>query len=116
MKNQSIALDLRAWRRKAGLLQADVAHLLGIERARICDMEKGRLLPTADQLVALSLIYGKSLDALLAGFLDETVDSLVERLQRLPAAASTGEKPGFNRAHRLSDLSRRLEMVANRTV
>ncbi|MEX0957313.1 MAG: helix-turn-helix transcriptional regulator [Rhizobiaceae bacterium] len=107
-------MDLKVSRRKAGLLQADVAHLLGIERARVCDFEKGRLLPAADQLVALSIVYGKSLDALLSGLIDDTVDNLVERLRTMPKAADADEALGFNRAHTLSDLSRRLEVVANR--
>lgn len=116
MKNQTIALDLKAWRRKAGLTQADLAHLLGTDRARICDIEKGRLLPAADQLIALSLIYGKPADMLLSGLLDVTVDSLVERLRTLARVAEEDEAPGFNRAHTLSNLARRLEVVSNHSV
>lgn len=112
MKNQSVALDLKVSRRKAGLLQADLAHLLGVDKRRICDLEKGRTLPTVDEITALSLIYGKPLESLLAGLLDEAIDRLAARLQTLPRAADAQEEPGFNRAQMLADLARRLEIVA----
>lgn len=116
MKNQSIALDLKVARRKAGLLQSDLAHLLGIDRRRVRRLEQGEQLPTVCEVLALSFVYGKPIEALTAGLIDELIGQLVARLRTLPEAAATAEdeddEPGFNRAHTLAELARRLEVVS----
>lgn len=108
MKNQSIALDLKVWRRKAGLTQVDLAHLLSASPSRVSQIEAGGSLPRPDELLALSLIYGKPLNALVSGLLDNVAYGLVGRLRRMPPAPKNW-RAGFNRAHTLSGLARRLE-------
>ena len=55
----SFALDIKVARRRSGLSQAEVSHLLGIHRTRLSKLERGRYVPTAHELAALCLIYGK---------------------------------------------------------
>ena len=112
MTNKSIALDLKVARRKTGLRQVDLAHLLAIDKQRVCRLERGETLPTVGEVAALSFVYGKPMEALLSGLVDATIVNLAARLRTLPDAADGGEEPGFNRAHTLAELARRLEVVA----
>ena len=57
------ALDLRLARRKAGFTQRDIAHLMGAHQTLVSELERGRQLPTLEQIVTLSMIYGDPLKA-----------------------------------------------------
>lgn len=83
-KDQSIANDLEAMRMKAGLRQLDCAHLLGVTKARVSHFETGTSFPTAKQLVGLSIIYGKPMEVVAAGFLDQIVTGIVKKLKTMP--------------------------------
>lgn len=112
MKEQnSVALDFRVARNKAGLRQVDCAHLLGVHETRISQIESGRILPTILETAILSVVYGKPMESLLSGLLDEIVDNLTSRLRTMPPA-SADRRETFNRAHTLSRLARQLEILA----
>lgn len=110
-EQQGVALDFRVARSKAGLRQSDCAHLLGVHETRISQIEGGHMLPTILEAATLSVVYGKPMESLLAGLLDEIVDNLTERLQTLPPVRADRSET-FNRAHTLSRLARQLEILA----
>ncbi len=107
MTNKSIALDLKVARRKTGLRQVDLAHLLAIDKQRVCRLERGETLPTVGEVAALSFVYGKPMEALLSSLVDATIGNLAARLRTLPDAANGGEEPGFNRAPSCGPSSKR---------
>lgn len=112
MKKQNrIALDFRVARNKAGLRQIDVAHLLDVQHARISQIENGKRLPTVLETATLSIVYGKPMESLLSGLLDEVVGNLVERMKTVPSVPRDLPET-FNRVHTLSQLARRLEILA----
>ena len=106
MKND-LALDLKVTRRKAGLTQADCAHLLSVERARISQMESGKRLPTLAEACRLSLIYDRPLDSLLVSVKLPAARELGGRLSSLPTPRTRWIST-FNRQQTLSSLAERL--------
>lgn len=110
MKNHNLALDFKVARHKAGLRQLDCAHLLGVHKTRISNIESGRSMPTVLEAATLSLVYGKPMESLLVGLLDETIDNLIPRLRSMPTAPKVLATT-FNRVHTLSQLAIRLEAL-----
>lgn len=78
------ALDLRLARKKAGYTQGDVAHLLSVHQSAISDLERGQIRPTLEQIIELSLIYGRSFERLFGEVMEEAKTQLRNRLQSLP--------------------------------
>lgn len=62
MENQILKISLAAARVNADMTQADVADILHIDKATLIKWEKGRVSPRASSLLALSKLYGISLD------------------------------------------------------
>lgn len=107
-KNKKIAADLQAWRRRAGLSQADLAHLLSVHISKVSDMETGATRPNLNDLVRMSLIFGKPLDLMASALVDANAYCLITRLGKMPRAPRRWRK-GSTRANTLSGLARRLE-------
>ncbi|MEM6496261.1 MAG: helix-turn-helix transcriptional regulator [Pseudomonadota bacterium] len=109
------AQDLRLARRKAGYTQGDVAHLLASHQSIISDLEHGKARPSLDQIVDLSLIYGRSFEAFFGQLISERQKQLKRQLRTLPdlerATAHT-----FNRPASLERLERRLAKPPNHGV
>jgi transcriptional regulator with XRE-family HTH domain len=103
------AVDLRLARRKAGLTQQDVAHLLDIQQTRLSELERGRKEPTLRELCCLSIILNRRFEGLYADLLDEARFELRERLPDMPRTARL-YLPTFNRTHTLKRLRRDLEL------
>ena len=101
------ALDLRLARRKAGFTQYDVAQLIGAHQAVVSGLEQGRLLPSIEQLVALSQIYGRSFESLFSQLMREARIKLRNRIGTLPATVRSYVGT-FNREASLKRLERRL--------
>lgn len=110
MTNSIIAHDLETARKKSGLRQEDCAHLLDIDETRMSRIETGKREPTAREAAALSLVYGKPMESLLSGLLDELVAVLVLRVGTMPPAPKD-TLVTFNRTHSLSQLAIRLEVI-----
>jgi transcriptional regulator with XRE-family HTH domain len=102
------ALDLRLARRKAGYTQGDVAHLLSSHQSLVSELEKGRRRPNLEQIVEMSLIYGRSFESFFGELLAERQQVLQKRLARLPELAKPSAHT-FNRASSLQRLRRRLD-------
>ena len=101
------ALDLRAARRKAGYTQGDVAQLLDHHQSRVSALEQGIERPTLEQIITLSLIYGRSFESLFGEIMAECRKHLTTRLSSLPP--SDGQVAAtFNRGSSLAKLKRRL--------
>jgi transcriptional regulator with XRE-family HTH domain len=71
---QEFTLDLRAARRNSGLRQVDCAHLMGVNKTKISNLENGRQRPSVRDICTLSMIYGRSFESLFAGIFDELND------------------------------------------
>lgn len=77
------ALDLRLARRKAGLTQRDGATLLAIDPGTLSVLEAGKRLPTLTEIVTLSVIYGRSFEALFSELMATVRRALKMRIDDL---------------------------------
>lgn len=80
------ALTLRAARRKAGLSQNDVAHLLEVHPSKVSLWEGGKAKPTVMQICRLTVIYGMSFETLFSSLFVDARHGLRARLEDIPAA------------------------------
>jgi len=101
------AHDLRLARRKAGYTQRDVAHLLAGHQSLISELEQGQRRPSLEQIIDLSLIYGRSFESLFSELLAERQVAMQKRLERLPTLTKKTAHT-FNRASSISRLQKRL--------
>jgi transcriptional regulator with XRE-family HTH domain len=101
------ALDLRLARRKAGYTQKDIAHLLSSHQSLVSDFEHGRRQPNLEQIIELSLIYGRSFESFFAAMMSSCQINLHKRLERLPSLRKPTAET-YNRANSIKRLKRRL--------
>lgn len=101
------ALDLRLARRKSGFTQRDVAHLLGAQHTLVSELERGGRLPTLEQIVTLSLIYGRSFESFFAERMKAARDKLRSRILHMPEGVRNYVET-FNRDASIERLARRL--------
>lgn len=106
MQNQ-FALDLCAARRKAGFTQRDVAHLLDASQTTVSNLESGERCPSFEQVVTLSLIYGRSFESHYAEVMKVACGSLQVRIFSLPKPVRTSAGT-FNRSSSIERLAQRL--------
>ena len=67
---------LQSYRKRQGLSQIDLADALEVSRQTISKWETGAVLPSAENLLALSRLYGVTADTLLNGKTEERVQEL----------------------------------------
>lgn len=101
------ALDLKVARRKAGYTQNDLAHLLGSNQAHISELERGHVLPSLEQIVTLSIIYGRSFEGLYANLLAKAREQLRMHIVEMPIGGRSYVGT-FNRDRSIERLARRL--------
>ena len=101
------AADLRLARRKAGFLQTDIAVLLSAHQSVVSSFEKGKPEPDLEQIMTLSLIYGRSFEAFFADKLERCRQRLRKRLKHLPSNVRDSAHT-FNRAGSIKQLHDRL--------
>lgn len=101
------ALDLRLARKKAGYTQDDIAHLLDAHQSVVSDLEHGKRRPTLSEIIALSLIYGRSFESFFAEVMAQTKEHLSVRLSTLPSPTRNTAHT-FNRPGSLTRLKRRV--------
>jgi transcriptional regulator with XRE-family HTH domain len=102
------ALSIKVQRRKAGLSQRDVAHLIGVHPSKVSLMEAGKMLPSLGDIAHLSLVYGKSFEEFFYAFVLKARQSLRTRLSTMPAAP-TRWLGRFNRQYTMDQIAERLE-------
>ena len=100
-------LDLKVQRRKAGLSQEDVAHLMGIHPSKVSLLEGGRAHPSLNDIAALSIVFGKSFEEFFFAFVQGTRIEIVSRLKSMPRAPKHW-LPQFNRQYTIDNLTKRL--------
>lgn len=83
MENR-LAVDLRVFRRRSGLSQADVAHFLGVHRSLISKFEQGVREPSMEHVTFLCLLYGTRAPGFCVAALPQFEKTLAERLMTLP--------------------------------
>jgi len=105
---QEFTLDLRAARRNSGLRQVDCAHLMGVNKTKISNLENGRQRPSVRDICTLSMIYGRSFESLFAGIFDEVKADVFCHLVDLPEPKPDYERVG-NRSRTLDSLRTRLQ-------
>ncbi|MBO6527853.1 helix-turn-helix transcriptional regulator [Erythrobacter sp.] len=101
------ALDLRLARRKAGYTQRDIAHLLDASQTLVSKLEQGHQQPTLEQIVSLSLIYGRSFESLFSQLMEAARFELQERILHMPDGVRSYVGT-FNRDASIERLARRL--------
>jgi transcriptional regulator with XRE-family HTH domain len=107
------ALDLRLARRKSGLTGRDLAHLLHRDPGTLSTLEHGKRLPTLFELCTLSLIYGRTFEALYGELFGLARRVLTERLGTLPPLARATATT-HHRAATIARLAKRLADEQNR--
>ena len=105
MKNR-LAVDLKVFRRRSGLSQAEVAHLLDIHRSHLSKFERGTRQPSMEHVTILCLIYGMQAPDFCVAALPQFEDALAKRLQTVLAEQ---DQPSAA----LTALSKRLEVSHN---
>lgn len=105
--SKQFAQDLQLARRKAGLTQADLAHLLDATEKEVSKLERGRKLPSLPRMCELSLIYGKSFECLYAELMERGKQKLAQQLPSLPER-SRHDVTTFNRDGTLERIERRI--------
>ena len=101
------ALDLKVARKKAGLTQADCAHLLSVDQARISLLERGKAKPSMRELGLFSVIFGRPFERLFSGLVVEAAHELSGRLSSVPTCPRHWPAR-LNRSHTLENLAERL--------
>jgi transcriptional regulator with XRE-family HTH domain len=110
--NSDFALDLKVQRRKAGLSQRDVAHLLGAHPTKVSLLETGRLSPNLTDLALLSLVFGKTMEEYFVPFVKAAREALLHALPSMPDAPKRWLSR-FNRQYTLDQLADRLQALGD---
>ena len=76
---------LQHYRKRRGLSQAELAEAMDVSRQTVSKWETGTALPSAENLLALSKLYGVPVDALLNGETVEAVSELIPESVPVPA-------------------------------
>lgn len=77
---------LQSYRKRQGLSQIDLADALEVSRQTVSKWETGAVLPSAENLLALSKLYGVTVDTLLNEAMEEPTPELVSLAAEPPAA------------------------------
>lgn len=83
----SFAKRLKELREEKGVLQSDVAKMLGIATPSYSNWEQGRTLPAITYLPILAEYFGVTTDNLLGINRLDAVDRVRQRMQKLPKSS-----------------------------
>ncbi|MCR5757761.1 MAG: helix-turn-helix domain-containing protein [Selenomonas sp.] len=83
----SFAKRLKELREEKGVLQSDMAKMLGIATASYSNWEQGRTLPALTYLPTLASYFNVTTDDLLGITKQDAVDRVRERMRKLPASS-----------------------------
>lgn len=85
---------LQFYRKRQGLSQIDLADALEVSRQTVSKWETGAVLPSAENLLALSKLYGVTVDTLLNGETEERAPELPELIPLLAEPPAVPPAPG----------------------
>lgn len=92
---------LQFYRKRQGLSQIDLADALEVSRQTVSKWETGAVLPSAENLLALSKLYGVTVDTLLNGETEERAQELPELIPVPAEPPAAPPAPGPAAPHRL---------------
>ena len=92
---------LQFYRKRQGLSQIDLADALEVSRQTVSKWETGAVLPSAENLLALSKLYGVTVDTLLNGETEERAQELPELIPLPAEPPAVPPAPGPAAPHRL---------------
>lgn len=84
MHNKEVRVDLKVSRKASGLLQEDLAHLLETTQPRISRLEQGKAVLSLEEVIKLTVIFGKSSIDLFRMVAVRAQQELAQRLASLP--------------------------------
>jgi transcriptional regulator with XRE-family HTH domain len=96
--------DLRSARRISGLSQKDCGHLTGTSLHQISNIERGVRLPTLQETLALSVLYGRNFESLFGPLMRDVRKSILQKIETLPHS----EADDMRRHRTIERLSERL--------
>ncbi len=113
MQNKEVKAELKVSRKRSGLTNGDLATLLNIDPARVSRLERERLQPNVQELIALCLIYDRDIVRLYPRSSAAVHTSLRQRIDKIdPKPKSTHQRYEARQRH-LSELYQRLEGIAS---
>lgn len=98
-------------RRKAGLSQADCAHLLGVSQSHISRLELGRAAPSVTDLCGVAVLFGRTMEFLVEPLFKDRAMTIRQRLFDLPEPRM-GWLTQFTRTNALRNLEARVHRIA----
>ena len=78
------SMDLRLARRRAGLIQTDVAHLTGMSVPRYSSIERGHCMPSVTEFFALATVLDRQFSSYCTGEIKAQRSLIFKRLSTLP--------------------------------
>jgi transcriptional regulator with XRE-family HTH domain len=102
------ANELRSARKKPGFTQRDLAHLIECHQSTIAAFEKGKSGPTIDQLIAVSVVFGRAFVAVFEELVETAREKLRRNILSLPDSAEWYSLRSRRNAS-IDDLGRRLK-------
>jgi transcriptional regulator with XRE-family HTH domain len=104
MATHKLANYIRAYRKKSGLSQREVAYLLGCETgAQVSRYERRRRMPPVQTALACQAVFGTPVADLFAGTYETAAKKVKRRAQKLglELQKSTGKRKGSSVAQKL---------------
>ena len=105
--NDDFPGDLRLARRQSGLSQSDCGHLIDASTDQVGKIERGIRLPTLREILAFSVLYGRSFESLYGPLVRDIRRQIMARLETLPEG-SRNHPDALRRGRMLEQLSHRL--------
>lgn len=90
---------LTQYRKEKGLSQVEVAEELGVSRQAVSRWETGAAMPTSENLICLSKLYGVTLDKLIQGDHKHTAAGECAAAAAEDSVMDAGSKPAKPRPH-----------------
>jgi len=113
MQHKEVMVDLRVARKNSGLLQRDVAQLLGTIQPRISRLEQGRSVLSVKEACALLIIYNVAIEDMFSDLSNSIHEELVENIKGFSGAIETSGKYPERRQLFMHHLAQRLEVLDN---
>lgn len=106
---------LRTLRKRWNLTQKELASLVPRgRRARVSDVERGRIQPRASELLAYALIFNLPPQSIFRGYAEEIEDVVMRRAAELDRRLADDETPSAMRMKELiEEMGRRIQLQDN---
>lgn len=75
--------DLKAARKTSGLTQKDCGHLTGTSLHQISDIERGVRLPLLQEILSLSILYGRNFESLFGPLMRDLRKAMLQKIETL---------------------------------